>query len=234
MFPVRSYTRAIGPINHGWRWASIVAVAAELLVGCSGSDDGTERDVGNVVQPGAPGERSRKLTGEAVAELETVKHTRADVRFMQDMIDHHWQAVLMTKWVPRRTASEDIRLMARRIELSQETEIDVIQKWLRTRGIVPREPGDHSGHDQGTGEGLMPGMLTSSQLDRLNNANGRRFDRMLLRYMTFHHQGALTMVQRLDEAGGGLEPELGAFTRHVVADQEIEIGRMRDLYARLR
>ena len=42
------------------------------------------------------------------------------------------------------------------------------------------------------------------------------------------------MVQQLDEAGGGLEPELGAFTPHVVADQEIEIGRMRDLYARLR
>ena len=42
------------------------------------------------------------------------------------------------------------------------------------------------------------------------------------------------MVQRLDEAGGGLEPEIGAFVRHVVADQEIEIGRMRDLYARVR
>ena len=47
----------------------------------------------------------------------------------------------------------------------------------------------------------MPGMLTSGQLGRL------------------------------DDAGGGLEPELGAFTRHVVADQGIEIGRMRDLYA---
>jgi uncharacterized protein (DUF305 family) len=42
------------------------------------------------------------------------------------------------------------------------------------------------------------------------------------------------MVQQLDEAGGGLEPELGAFIRHVIADQEVEIRRMRDLYARLR
>ena len=210
-------------------------MAAALLVGCGGgSDDRTERDVGNVVQAGAPGEPSRKLSGEEVAELETVKHTQADVRFMQDMIHHHWQAVLMTERVPRRTASEDIRLMARRIGLSQETEIDAIRRWLRTRGIEPREPGDRSGHDHRTGEGLMPGMLTSGQLGRLYDADGRRFDRIFLRFMTFHHQGALAMVQQLDEAGGGLEPEIGAFTRHVVADQEIEIGRMRDLYARLR
>jgi uncharacterized protein (DUF305 family) len=225
---------AIGPFNHGWRWASVVPVAAILLVGCGGSGDRAERDPGNVVQPGAPGEPSRNLTGEEVAELETVKHTKADVRFMRDMIHHHGQAVLMTKWVPRRTASEDIRLMARRIELSQETEIDAIQRWLRTRGIELREAGDHSGGDHGMGEGLMPGMLTSRQLGRLYDADGRRFDRMFLRFMTFHHQGALTMVQQLDDAGGGLEPELGAFTRHVEADQEIEIGRMRDLYARLR
>jgi uncharacterized protein (DUF305 family) len=236
---VRSYTWTIGQYNHGWRWASIVGLAAVLLAGCFGSDDGTERDAGNVVQPGAPGEPTRKLSGEEVAELETPEHTKADVRFMQDMIHHHRQAVVMTRWVPRRTASEDIRLMSRRIELSQQTEIEAIQRWLRTRGIEPRKPVEHSGHHgsghhHGSGEELMPGMLTSKQLGRLRKADGHRFDRTFLRYMTFHHQGALTMVQRLDEAGGGLEPELGAFARHVVADQEIEIGRMRDLYARMR
>ncbi len=124
--------------------------------------------------------------------------------------------------------------MSRRIELSQKTEIEAIQRWLRARRVEPREPGDHSGHDHGPGEGLMPGMLTSKQLGRLYNADGRSFDRRFLRHMIFHHQGALTMVSQLREAGGGAEPELGAFTRHVEADQEIEIGRMRDLHARLR
>jgi uncharacterized protein (DUF305 family) len=64
--------------------------------------------------------------------------------------------------------------------------------------------------------------------------NGETYGSELARPPVRPHQGALTMVQQLDEAGGGLEPELGAFTRHVVADQEIEIRRMRDLYARLR
>jgi uncharacterized protein (DUF305 family) len=228
--------RAMGLINHGWRRASIVPLAAVLLAGCGGSDERPEppRDVGNVVQPGAPGEPSRKLTAQDLAEIEHAKHTKADVRFMQEMIHHHGQAILMTKWVPRRTASKDVRLLARRMELSQETEIEQIQRWLRARGVKPRDPGDHGGHDHGSAEDLPPGVLTSRQLGRLYNADGRRFDRLFLRYMTFHHQGALAMVQQLREAGGGAETEIGVFTNHVEADQGIEIARMRDLYAELR
>jgi uncharacterized protein (DUF305 family) len=224
-------------INHGWRRAVIAPLALVLLAGCGGSgNDKLERprDVGNVVQPGAPGEPSRKLTADDLAEIEQAKHTKADVRFMQEMIHHHGQAILMTKWVPRRTESRDVRLLARRMELSQETEIEQIQGWLRARGVKPRDPRDHGGHDHGTGEDLPPGMLTSRQLGKLYNADGRRFDRMFLRFMTFHHLGALTMVHELREAGGGAETEIGVFTNHVEADQGIEIARMRDLYASLR
>ena len=51
--------------------------------------------------------------------------------------------------------------------------------------------------------------------------------------MTRHHRGALTMVDELVSGDGGAEPEIGAFTRHVQADQEIEIDRMQDLLGRL-
>lgn len=221
--------------NQEWRWAAIVTVAAGLLAGCGGdSEQPKPTPVGNVVQPGAPGEPSRKLTAREVEEIEHAKHTKTDVRFMQDMIHHHGQAILMTKWVPRRTTSRDIRLMARRMQLSQETEIEQIEGWLTARGVEPRDPNDHGGHDHGSGEDLPPGMLTSRQLGRLYNADGRRFDRLFLRYMTFHHLGALTMVQDLREAGGGAETEIGVFTNHVEADQGIEIARMRGLYDRLR
>ncbi len=228
---------ALALINHGWRRALIVPAVLVLLAGCGGSgNDEPERprDVGNVVQPGAPGEPSRKLSAQDLDEIEPVKHTKADVRFMQDMIHHHGQAILMAKWVPGRTESRDVRLLARRMELSQETEIEQIEGWLRARDVEPRSPNDHGNHDHGSGEGLPPGMLTSEELGRLYNADGQRFDRMFLRYMTFHHEGALTMVQELRAAGGGAEPEIGVFTNHVEADQGIEIARMRDLYAGLR
>jgi hypothetical protein len=51
--------------------------------------------------------------------------------------------------------------------------------------------------------------------------------------MIRHHRGALTMVGRLTAAKGGAEPEIGMFTRHVEADQNIEIDRMQDLLAEL-
>ena len=43
----------------------------------------------------------------------------------------------------------------------------------------------------------------------------------------------MTMVAQLFEADCGNEPDVGAFARHVHADQQIEIGRMRALLTKL-
>ena len=59
------------------------------------------------------------------------------------------------------------------------------------------------------------------------------FDRLFLRYMTQHHQGALTMVQQLVDDGGGGETEIGQFILHVDSDQSIEIQRMAELAGKL-
>jgi uncharacterized protein (DUF305 family) len=67
----------------------------------------------------------------------------------------------------------------------------------------------------------------------LAKTEGRAFDRLFLEYMIHHHRGALTMVSRLNAANGGAEPEIGAFVRHVEADQHIEIGRMDELLVAL-
>jgi uncharacterized protein (DUF305 family) len=127
----------------------------------------------------------------------------------------------MTEWVPDRTQSTSIRLLARRMELSQQAEIDQMWKWLEARGV---DPTDHTHKHM-----VMPGMLNSRQLQKLKGAEGERVDALFLRYMTMHHRGALTMVQELLDKGGGAEAEIGAFTRHVDADQAIEIKRMQQL-----
>src|SRR5687768_12336356 len=102
--------RAMALLNHACRSALIAPAVLVLLAGCGGSADEPERprDVGTVVEPGAPGEPSRKLTAQDLAQIEQAKHTKADVRFMKEMIHHHGQAVLRTKWVPSRTASRDV------------------------------------------------------------------------------------------------------------------------------
>jgi uncharacterized protein (DUF305 family) len=79
----------------------------------------------------------------------------------------------------------------------------------------------------------MPGMVNSRQLARLKATEGVEFDRLFLRYMTQHHEGALTMVQRLVDEGGGGEIEIGQFILHVDSDQSIEIKRMAEVAKKL-
>ena len=80
----------------------------------------------------------------------------------------------------------------------------------------------------------MPGMLTEPELKKLAAARGKAFYRLFLESMIRHHQGAMQMVAELFEAEGGAEPEAGQFARHVDADQQIEIARMRTMLAELR
>ena len=110
-----------------------------------------------MVQPGAPGQAGRTLSPAAVAELPRPPHTDADVRFMQDMIGHHAQALELTVLVPERSQREDIRLLARRIEISQASEIALMRRWLEDRWEEAPDPlgmGHAAGHV--TGQGADP------------------------------------------------------------------------------
>jgi uncharacterized protein (DUF305 family) len=194
-------------------------LAGVLLSSCASA--GQERPV--LVQPGAPGEATRVITGREAADVSRIQTTATDVRFMQGMIGHHAQALEMTALLPSRTGREDMRLLARRIELSQADEISLMQRWLATRGQALPDP--HAHHVQGAV--LMPGMLTPEEMRRLEAASGREFDRLFLELMIRHHDGALTMVNDLfSSAGAGQDPEIFAFASDVDADQRIEIDRM--------
>jgi uncharacterized protein (DUF305 family) len=176
-----------------------------------------------IFQPGAPGQPSRAIGVAEAVDLSRVQFTAADVRFMQGMIGHHAQAVEMTALVPERSTSEGMRLLAKRIDVSQADEIGMMQRWLTDRGQPLPDP--HAHHAPGAP--LMPGMLTGEEMNRLEKATGKEFDRLFLEGMIKHHQGALTMVRDLFAVGGaGQESEIFAFSADVDADQRMEIERM--------
>ncbi len=176
-----------------------------------------------IVQPGAPGQPTRVIAAEQAADLSRVQYTAADVKFMQGMIHHHAQALDMTALVPSRTASENLRKLAMRIEVSQADEIKMMQRWLEARG--QEVPGEHAHHVPGAP--LMPGMLTPEEMEHLADAKSGEFDRLFLQDMVKHHSGALTMVQQLFSLpGAGQESEIFAFASDVDADQRMEIDRM--------
>jgi uncharacterized protein (DUF305 family) len=199
-------------------------IAATALTGCT-----ADRSAVTVVQPGPPGETGQVVPLDQVEEPNT-GHTDADVRFMQGMIRHHAQALEMTGLVAGRTVSTGLPRFAKRIEISQRDEMDLMVRWLRDR--LEQVPSVGSGHDHGGG-GLMPGMLTEAQLAELREAKGEQFDRLFYQYMIQHHTGALQMVERLYTEKGGTEPEIDQFATHVDSDQRIEIARMQQLLASL-
>lgn len=80
----------------------------------------------------------------------------------------------------------------------------------------------------------MPGMLTQEQLNRLGAAAGEEFDRLFLRYMIEHHEGAVFMVNSLLRSeGAAQDPETFQLASDIYADQVMEIRRMQLLLDRL-
>ncbi len=207
----------------------LTALAAVLgTFGCAGGgappQQASPEPAPRVVQPGAPGEATRELDARSIAELDHPTHTEADVAFMQGMILHHQQALEMAALVPGRVESDDVALLARRIDISQKDEIALMRRWLTDRGADPDAMAHHGHH-------LMPGMLTAEQMRALEASSGAEFDRLFLELMIQHHEGALAMVAELHATGGGQESEINQFASHVEADQHIEIQRMQRMLA---
>ena len=170
------------------------------------------------------------------------RYTAADVRFMQGMIGHHAQALAMTALIPDRTTRQDMRLLGQRIEVSQKDEIAMMRQWLKDRhqqvpaGDARQAAADHAMSMPGMmmSDTLMPGMLTAEQLTELAKAKGDDFNKLFLKDMIRHHEGALAMVASLlGTTGSGQEAEVFRFASEVDSDQRAEIARMNSLLATL-
>ncbi|MGC1374392.1 MAG: DUF305 domain-containing protein [Candidatus Sulfotelmatobacter sp.] len=187
-----------------------------------------------VVQPGAPGAPSKILPSSTRGSLPP--RSEADVEFMQGMIVHHAQAVVMTAMIASHTENKDLRSLGARISSSQSDEINFMKRWLAARGEpvtkpMPEMPGmDMSDESAHADMALMPGMLTPRQMEALRKAKGAEFDHLFLVGMIQHHNGALIMVKDLfDTAGAGQDAELFNFATDADNTQRAEIRIMQGM-----
>jgi uncharacterized protein (DUF305 family) len=205
----------------------VPAAALVLLLGCASSSVGQAPPV---VRPGAPGQPSAVAPSDASKPPQA---TAADIAFMQGMIHHHAQALDMTELIDARSSDPDMKKLGLRIHVSQTDEIKMMQRWLQARGQEAPDPRAH--HDMAGMAGMdhdvmMPGMLTKEEMAQLAGAKGLAFDRLFLKGMIKHHEGALTMVKDLFATpGAGQQSDIFAFASDVEADQKMEIDRMSDM-----
>jgi uncharacterized protein (DUF305 family) len=174
-----------------------------------------------IIVPGRPGESAAVRAAEEVGDVGPAPHNSMDVWFVRMMIPHHAQALEMAELAPTRAADPDIRALADRIRASQGPEIGMMRGWLQNRGL----PAEVEGHDHGT----MRGMQSPEAMRQLAAARGADFDRLFVRMMTEHHQGAVQMATDLLKVGSDLT--MSEFANSVATEQAVEIARMRDLVA---
>jgi uncharacterized protein (DUF305 family) len=178
---------------------------------------------------------ANSYVAKARADSARLPYTEADVFFMQGMISHHAQAIIMAKLAPTHGASPAVQTLCGRIINAQNDEIALMQNWLRDRNqTVPGAKPAPMKMKMGNmvHEMMMPGMLTPEQMNALEAAHGSEFDRLFLTGMIQHHKGAVTMVKDLFATDGAANDELTfKFASDVNVDQTTEIARMEKMLA---
>jgi uncharacterized protein (DUF305 family) len=156
-----------------------------------------------------------------------------DVRFMQDMIVHHAQAVVMSGLAQENLTDTQVRAIASRIADEQEPEIDAMARWLeqRRQDVPPQAENPQFRAVSHAGHGQMKGMATPQQLEQLARARGVEADRLFLRLMTAHHEGALAMV--LDHQKDGTDELVTQVADEIHVTQQTQINHMQGMLARL-
>ena len=217
----------------------VVAVAVALMGACSDPDPAAEptpaapssvpsADV-PVLEPGAPGEDTTTRDPDEPVEVPDAAHD--DVAFMQMMVLHHRQALVMSELVADRSDDTQVREAAARIEAAQGPEILVMAQWLTERSLdVPGVDEDPDLYDHGQhGHAGMEGMLGDDELDDLADAEGAEFDRLYLSGMVRHHEGAIEMARHVLEHGADVR--VNELANGIVAEQSAEIARLERILA---
>lgn len=147
--------------------------------------------------------------------------TGADVMFLHMMIPHHQQAIDISNLAMENSQDNELLKLAQIISRDQAAEITQMKAWLVDAG---------ASEDMGHSMDGMGGMLSSAELEALAAARGVEFDRLWLKGMTEHHDGAIHMTQMIEDAQN---PEIKTFGSKVIADQSAQIAQMKEMLARL-
>jgi len=137
------------------------------------------------------------------------------------MIPHHKQAISMSETALTKSRNKEILKLSRQIKSLQSSEISQLTYWLKaTKSSMTMD------HDM-----KMSGMLTVKELSSLKRLTGTQFDRTFLQLMIKHHQGALEMLDLIDDSEN---VEAKALAKAINSAQSKEISSMKLLLKNLK
>ena len=146
-----------------------------------------------------------------------------DIGFLQDMLDHHDQALLISDLYLDDNADGDAAPYAREVIMFQERDIGWMEDWLAEEGYS-RGEADRVAMvwmDEPTPVAEMRGMQTPERLQELADASGTEADQLFFEIMTDHHLGGVHMADHA--AANGAREEITDFAESVSRNQRIEV-----------
>lgn len=155
--------------------------------------------------------------------------------FARDMSVHHAQAVQMSMIAAAKATDPAIRGLAQDIALTQQAQIGMMSIWLQDwhlnpTGSQPRMAWMPEGSSELV-NGLMPGMATEDQLNRLMNAQGKQVDILFCQLMLRHHLGGIHMAEGLLAVSHNTEVRTLAET--MLVGQQGEVGDLQNYLQQL-
>ncbi len=156
-----------------------------------------------------------------------------DVGFLQDMLDHHEQALLISNLYIDNNPDGDAVPYAEEVIMFQTRDMGWMRDWLADEGYAPGEPDRMAMQwmNEPVPVAEMTGMQTPERLQELADASGAEADRLFFEIMTDHHLGGVHMADHA--AANGARREIIDFAESVSRNQRIEVveyeGAMRRL-----
>lgn len=168
---------------------------------------------------------------------------RAEIRFLEGMIDHHQMALNMASDCLTKAETESVSNLCVSVIKAQSAEIAQMQEWLLNWYNIEYQPmsmtdmmdmmaGGMGGMNHNmagtpdTDPAMMMGMMAG-----FNRLEGVQYETAWLESMIDHHDDAIHMSERIMERvpEGGGHAELRALAQQIITDQTAEIETMEQI-----
>jgi len=193
------------------RIAAASAVVLALGLAACGSSDHTT--MGSGVTP-----------SHSASTHDTVGNA-ADAAFLAGMIPHHQQALHMADMALVQSDDPKVKELAATIKSEQDPEITQMQQWLDSGDFPTADPSHGSG--MGGMDGMADGMMSNQDMDTLMGLQGMDFNAKWLTMMIAHHEGAITMSQKVLTTTS--DERIRTLANNIISGQTAEITTMKSM-----
>ncbi len=149
-----------------------------------------------------------------------------DAHFIEQMIPHHEDAIVMAKFAQIKATHPEIKQLAKNIIDSQGKEINQMNRWYEDWFNRELPTGDDimSQHGMMNNSSMHMGMM-GNESDAQRLAEAENFDVAFIQHMIPHHQMAVMMAGMLK--GATQRQEMKQLSDDIITNQTNEIDQMR-------